>query len=391
HVAGTNGKGSTSSMIAAVLQASGYKTALYTSPHLVKFNERIRINGSMISDRDLTRYAQLFRPQIDSLNATFFEATTAIAFKYFADSGVDFAVIETGLGGRLDATNVLIPEVSIITSIAKDHTELLGTSFRKIAYEKGGIIKRERPCVVGTENKSALDELKRIARQRRSRFIPVEMKQVSDCTPMSNGGQRGRITTERRSYKNLIIPLPGIHQFKNAAMAISALECLDAKGLPLSESAIRKGLANVTRLTGLRGRFEILRHRPLVVVDVSHNPNGISSTIAAIQNHRYRKLLLLFGVMGDKDYRSMIRLLSALRPVVFAAQPMMTRALPSDRIMRLFRETKCTAHAYSDTRDAIADALKTLRREDALLICGSHYVAGEVLPLLDKRLRRKSS
>ncbi len=391
HVAGTNGKGSTSSMIAAVLTAAGYKVGLYTSPHLVRFNERIRINGAMISDHDLARYAKKLRPKIDTLKATFFEATTAIAFKCFADAKIDIGIIETGLGGRLDATNVLIPEVSVITSIGKDHTEHLGNSLRKIAFEKGGIIKRGVVCVSGVRSRSARQELKKISKRRRSPLIDVNRVTFVKSSLEEGRTQICTINTRRSSYPNLRLPLIGDFQAHNACVAIVALEQLSAKGFTISPISIRKGFRDLRRLTGIRGRFESLQSDPTIILDVGHNPDGISAVVAELQRHRYRRLLLVFGVMKDKNYETMIRFLSTLNPVVFAVRPETDRALLPEAIAESFQGRNCVAQAYHPLGDGVRAAMRIQRKNDLLLVCGSHYVAGEALPIIEKELRRKSS
>ncbi len=391
HIAGTNGKGSTSSMIAAVLQAAGYRTGLYTSPHITLFNERIRINGKMISDEDLVRYTQKFRPDVDSLKATFFEATTAIAFKFFADEKVDIAVVETGLGGRLDATNVLRPEVSVITSIGIDHTEQLGRTLRAIAHEKGGIIKTRVPCVTAVQREDALRELRSIAKRRRSPFIIAPSMNVQPKPAQGPDHQVFTIQTDNKRYQDLRIPLLGSHQIKNAALAISALECLQDRGVDIPPKAISEGFRRLLQLTGLRGRFEILRKDPLVVLDVGHNPSGIAATVETIRNYRRGKVVLVFGVMGDKEYRPMIRSLASLRPRVFAVRPDMERALPAETISALFRERKCRAQSVLTVESAVEKALRVQKRNDVLLICGSHYIAGEALKAIRKRLHPKKS
>ncbi len=391
HIAGTNGKGSTSSMIAAVLSAAGYKIGLYTSPHLVRFNERIRINGRMISDADLIRYARSLRPKIDVLRATFFEATTAIAFKYFADRGVDIGVIETGLGGRLDATNVLLPSVSVITTIGKDHVEHLGHTFREIAFEKGGIIKPRVPCVVGVKNPTALRELRHIAIRRHSQFIEVGKQEYGDVTRKAGLSQSLTVQTPTRLYRNIRLPLAGEFQLQNAAVALTALEQLSTCGVSIDSGDVKKGFANIRSLTGIRGRFETLRSRPRVILDVGHNVDGISATVSSLRRLRYRKLSVVFGVMKDKDVQGMVRALSALKPRVFAFQPAMERAMHPDVIVKLFNRMKCVAQAFPDAMSAVDGALRSLRLDDVLLICGSHYVAGEVLRVMEDKLVPKSS
>lgn len=378
-------------MIAAVLQSTGYRTGLYTSPHLVQFNERIRINGEMISDSNLARYTTLFRPRIDALKATFFEATTAIAFKYFADQKVDIAVIETGLGGRLDATNVLVPEVSVITSIAKDHTQYLGKTLQKIAFEKGGIIKPGKACVVGVRSQLSLRELRKIAAQRRSQFITTDNVRSSKVNAVENGFQGVDFVTENHSYKNLHIPLIGENQIRNAEVAITALEYLQTKGVAITAHAVRQGFTHLQRLTGIRGRFETLRRHPLVILDVGHNPEAISAIAASLRALSYRRLILVFGVMKDKDYKSMVRILSSLNPIVYAVQPAMERALPAATITDVFRRMNCIAYAPGVVSDGIREALRTQKENDLLLICGSHYVAGEALQAIQAMHLRKSS
>ncbi len=391
HIAGTNGKGSTSSMIAAVLQAAGYKTGLYTSPHITLFNERIRINGKMISDDELIYYIRKLRPTIDSLKATFFEATTAVAFEYFADEKVDIAVVETGLGGRLDATNVLSPEVSVITSIGRDHTRQLGRTLKAIAYEKGGIIKPQTPCVTSVQKKEVMRELRSIAIRKRSRLIVAPSLKTKTNTAQNLDFQMVTIQTGFGRYENLRIPLLGSHQIKNAALAITALECLQAGGMIIPREAFRMGLRGVRRLTGLRGRFEILRKEPLIILDVGHNPSGISATVETLRNYRRGKTVIVFGVMGDKEYRPMIRSLALLKPEVFAVRPDMERALPAETISALFRARKCKAQSCSSVASAVEKALRNQNKNDLLMICGSHYIAGEALESLRRHLRSKKS
>jgi len=390
HIAGTNGKGSTSAMIAAVLQAAGYRTGLYTSPHLLQFNERIRINGRMISDADLVRYTEFFRPKIDATRATFFEATTAIAFKYFADNKVDVAVVETGMGGRLDATNVLVPEVSVITSISKDHTQHLGNSLTRIAIEKGGIIKRGRGCVVGAMSQRPLQELKNIARQRGSELITTENLHAAWEDSGHSGIGSISMSTAASSFSDLRTPLLGRYQLENIKVAVTALEYLRSREITIPNVAVRRGIEEVHRLTGIRGRFEILRERPLVILDVGHNPSAVAATIGSLAAFSYRKLVLVFGVMKDKDFRSMIRKLASLKPIVFAVQPQIERALSPEVIAEEFRKLKCRARSCNDVGEGIRLAMRTQTKDDLLLVCGSHYVAGEALVALLKIVRRKS-
>jgi dihydrofolate synthase / folylpolyglutamate synthase len=377
HIAGTNGKGSTSSMIAAMLSAAGYKVGLYTSPHLVRFNERIRINGTAISDSDLIRLANIVRPTVDAIKATFFEATTAIAFKYFADNGVDIAIVETGLGGRLDATNVVVPLLSVITTIGKDHTEQLGTTLKSIAFEKGGIIKKNVPCISGVSRNIAVRELRRIARSKRSEFIQVQS--ISKILKV-HGDRHHRLWSlkvQNSIYRDMEIPLAGNFQIHNVLVAISAIQKLESHGYRVPEWAIRGGLKNIQGYTGLKGRFELIQSKPPIIIDVAHNPDGVAKTIESLANVRYSRLRLVFGVMKDKDYHAMIVALSRLKPIVYAVAPKMERALDPQLIAEKFVQLKIEAEVYHSVGKGIEIARADQKQHDLLLVTGSHYVAGE--------------
>lgn len=390
HIAGTNGKGSTASMIAAVLTASGYRVGLYTSPHLVRFNERIRINGRMISNADIVRCTKLLRPHIEKLNATFFEATTAIAFKYFQEEKVDVAVVETGLGGRLDATNVLCPLVSVITTIGKDHTEQLGKTLEKIAFEKGGIIKRRVPCVIGRVHPAARHVLQKLAERRHAKFFDSQLySKVWNAGP-DHIFSNIILFTPRAAYLNIRAPLLGDHQLDNIQTAITALEQLVHCGFYISEKSVKYGLAKLTHLTGIHGRLEILSESPVVILDVAHNPDGIKKTVAAIELFDFENLHLVFGVMKDKDYRTMIRTVSKLRPVVYAVQPKMERALETDEIVREFFHHRCISHAFRSVEEGMSAAMKNVKKKEMILVTGSHYVAGDALKVWKKKERKNS-
>jgi dihydrofolate synthase / folylpolyglutamate synthase len=379
HIAGTNGKGSTSAMIAAVLSSAGYRVGLYSSPYLVKFNERIRIDGAMITDADLVRYTRMIRPSVDACRATFFETTTAITFRYFADRKVDVAVIETGLGGTFDATNVLKPIVSVITSISKDHTELLGGTIARIAAEKGGIIKRKIPIVFGGKAPAAERVLSSIASAKRSPY--TNARRVVDVLDgdSADGGQTVSLQTEHQRYPDLFLPLPGGHQRENLATAVAAIEILQQKDFPTSERELRRGLAGLVRFSGLQGRAQWLSAKPMVLLDVAHNPDAIARLVSYVRSLEYDRLHLVFGVMRDKDFRSMVQTLSKLKPLVVAVAPAIPRALEPDVLARSFHERGIVTRQGKDVAQGIAMALKTQKRKDLLLITGSHYVAGEAM------------
>lgn len=363
HVAGTNGKGSTSSMVAAILTAAGYNVGLYTSPHLVRFNERIRINGTMISDADISRYIRKIKPHANTINATFFETTTALAFQYFADRKVDIAVIETGLGGRLDSTNVLHPLVSVITSIGKDHTELLGKTVRSIAFEKAGIIKRKVPVVIGSIKGQAKTVILDVAKQKRS--IVIDSSKI--MLP-----------------HNIKIELQGNHQTANARAAVGAINII-CRHFLIGDQAIREGLENTTKLTGLSGRFELRKGKPEILLDVAHNPDGIKTLISGIQRLHYSKLVIIFGVMKDKDYRKMLVQFKKIKPIIIATQPKIDRALASEQLYSVCKEMDIRCFHAVNTRKALDLAKAKTGKSGLLIIAGSHFLVGEIIPLLEKK------
>lgn len=360
HIAGTNGKGSTSSMIAAILTAAGYKVGLYTSPHLVRFNERIRINGKMISDGDIVRYTKLLKPEIQRCKATFFEATTAMAFKYFADQNVDVAVIETGLGGRLDSTNVVKPVVSVITSIGKDHMEQLGDTLALIAGEKAGIIKRKVPIVIGDIRGVSRTVIVKKAEGKRSPIIDSSKIQLPG---------------------NLALGLKGKHQISNARTALAAVN-IACKYFVVGDKAIRLGLERTAHYTGLRARFEIVSGTPDILFDVAHNPDGMKTLVSELKNLSYNRFVVIFAVMKDKDYRAILTVLTSLNPTLISTQPNIDRALSVEQLFDISRSLKIKV-VKADTIDkAITIGKKTAGQKGLLVITGSHYIVGETLEFL---------
>lgn len=382
HIAGTNGKGSTAAMLAAMLTAAGYKTGLYTSPHLVDFTERIRINGKPIVKNDVARLTRKLRPFVKRYNPTFFETVTAMAFLYFAETKVDIAVIETGLGGRLDATNVIKPLVSAITTIGLEHTDILGTTIEKIAFEKAGIIKRKVPCVTTVRSAPALKELRHIARLRGS---PLTLARTVGTrivhTDLSE--TTVHLATNERVYRNLRIGLPGIHQIDNARLALNVVEELRRKSrFVLSESSIRNGLARIKELSGLHARFSVISRKPLMVADVAHNPDAIKMLVASLKSLQVDRCILVFGVSKDKDYVQMIQHLQPIvdRAVVVAAKT--ERARTTRDLQREFVNLGIPCEAATSVRDGIQRARDLVRSRQHLLLTGSHFVVGEALAFL---------
>jgi dihydrofolate synthase/folylpolyglutamate synthase len=392
HVAGTNGKGSTSSFLAAILTAAGYRTGLYTSPHLIDFVERIRIDGHPVPEMDLVEYARRLRPAVEECGATFFEATTCIAFQYFADHGVDVAVIETGLGGRLDATNVVLPLASIITNIGLDHQEILGNTIEKIAREKAGIIKTGAPVVTAAEGK-ALDVIRSVARKRRT-MIHLPGRVVEFRSIAASAG-RSVVDLHAGSMKldGVRLGLSGEHQVKNAALAVSALTLACRKGLfpEVTTVALRQGLERVTGLAGLRCRMERrTRWGCEVTIDVAHNPDGVRVALAPYTGRRTPYFdVAVFGAMKDKDFGGMLEILSRVAGHVLAVRPRTPRAATVQEILREGKARGIAVGAGGGVAAGLRMALRRggawgTRRKPRILVIGSHYVAGEALLAFEK-------
>jgi dihydrofolate synthase/folylpolyglutamate synthase len=384
HIAGTNGKGSTASMIASILTASGYRTGLYTSPHLVDFSERIRINGKKISHDDIFRYTTQLRPWIDRYKATFFEATTAIAFQYFRDKNVDIAIVETGLGGRCDATNILAPLLTIITNIDLEHTEHLGKTYSSIAYEKGGIIKPFTPCLTGTTNRESLECLNKIAKYNQSRIIKVDSI-VSVCVQKESlEGLNINLATGYEHYNNLFVSLAGEHQAKNVSMAIVAIEHLKhhEKYSKITTEKIKKGLSFIQKYSGLRGRLDILNRSPLIIGDVAHNPAGIKILVNSLSKIIVSKCVIIFGVMRDKSYSEMIKLLKSVSRIAIAVAPNTERALDSKIIADEFQKLSIPVLMSDDVKKGLKMAKLERRQNEPIIAVGSHYLVGELIKML---------
>ena len=390
HVAGTNGKGSTSHLIAAALQAQGYRVGLFTSPHLIDFRERIRISGEMIPEAMVIQFVEDNREFLDSLRPSFFETTMALAFWYFAQQQVDIAVIEVGLGGRLDSTNILTPLLSVITNIGIDHTEFLGSTLAQIAAEKAGIIKPHVPCVIGETHPETQDVF--LARARECEILAQGLE-TTDCR-LWFADQCGYMR-RRRLKEAPECQLHGVYQDNNQQTAFVALQVLhNFCGISLSRDAIADGFARVCALTGLRGRWEVLPQSPLTICDTGHNGHGIryvaeqlSRLIAAPTPHTLHStstLRIVLGMVADKDIDTVLGLLPT-KAVYYFTQPATSRALPAEKLLSRWQ----TIHPLSDTRyplsvyptvkEALDAAQKDASNEDIIFIGGSNYVVGEVL------------
>ena len=383
HIAGTNGKGSTASMIAAIYAASGYRTGLYTSPHLVSFNERIRINGKPISSKAVARLTTAIGPAIERNSCTFFEAVTAIAFKYFAESKVDIAIVETGLGGRLDATNVLRPLVSVITTIGLEHTQILGRSLEKIAFEKGGIIKKGVPCVAGVKSQKAISVLKNICAQKKSQWIRRQPKDIL-VRQSSLDGLLVDFCVAGKTFRNVSVALAGKHQAMNALLAINAIECAAQRSnFKVNEKAIREGLAHVRRFSGIQARLSLVQRNPLILADVAHNPEAVSVLCASLKGLHLGRVHVVFGLMQDKNFRSVIMTLRQVAKSVFVVEARTDRSRSAAELAREVRRVGVHVKEFHNVGDGV---LSALRQQDGMpvLITGSHFVVGEAIAFLNK-------
>lgn len=384
HIAGTNGKGSTAAMIASVLTASGFRTGLYTSPHLIRFSERIRIDGEEIGEKDLSRLAQLLQPSIIANNATFFEATTAIAFTYFAEKKVDVAVIETGLGGRFDATNVLRPVLTVITSVGLDHTEYLGSTIEEIAFEKAGIMKAFVPCCVGTMEAEALSVIRSVGRQRHAPLLYERENEVR-ILRHSLDGIDVRLRTLNRK-QTVLCSLGGTFQARNISLAIAALRHLarENRFQRIRESSILDGFAHIQEYAGLHGRFEVVSVSPLLVFDVAHNPDGTRNLVRSLRQLAGGKWIVLFGAMKDKDYCAMIDALAPIARLAVCVGASTPRSADPLLLMEAFHRRGVKAiRVAGGVSQGLRQALSARRGSDPVVVTGSHHVVGEGMEIFD--------
>lgn len=369
-IAGTNGKGSTAAMLASMLQSAGYKTGLYTSPHLIDVRERIRVNQREISKRDFGRALNAVKKAVQQ-PVTYFEALTAAAFVYFQLRKVDIAVLEVGLGGRLDATNVCNPLVSVITNIGFDHMAYLGNTLAAIAREKAGIIKPCGICATGAKQKKVLEVLEDVCNQNKAVFYRLG-KDIK-ITQKKNGlvsyyGLDG-------SLNDLTIPLPGRHQLDNAALALAALEVAGKKGFPAGVGAIRKGLRN----TRWEGRLEIICRHPLFVIDGAHNPAGISALCESLKNDfAGRRLILIFSSLADKNYHKMLQIIAPLAGSIILTPIQANRAEQVKKIHEFIKKIGYEAIIVKNTQQAIGRAFELAGEEDIICAAGSLYLVGEI-------------
>lgn len=384
HVAGTNGKGSTSAILESIFRQAGYKTGLYTSPHLVDLTERMAIRGSPIPLAVLLDYVQGLKNKIAEIGATFFETLTAIAFKYFADQEIDLAVVEVGLGGRLDATNTITPKLSIISSIGFDHTEHLGETLSQIAREKGGIVKPGVAFLTISDNSEINSVFWDIARQHKSPFYNLHGSYSTDTIRYDETYSTFDLSLWEQNFAGLRLGLAGEHQVQNAVLAVAATHILNEDGLQASRANIYGGLEQVN----WPGRLQKVQDKPKIVLDVAHNVSGFDQLIGSLRMaFSYQRLICVLGVLRNKDYRTILRNLSPITDAWVVFTPPSERALPAEELAEAVGEYSKQYTRLSDMKRFNQEVLPLAGMDDLICVTGSHYTVGEYLKyhkILDK-------
>ncbi|MFD2870968.1 bifunctional folylpolyglutamate synthase/dihydrofolate synthase [Mucilaginibacter ximonensis] len=377
HIAGTNGKGSTSHMLAAILQTAGYKTGLYTSPHLKDFRERIRINGAMINEQAVIDFVAGHQHDFETIQPSFFEMTVALAFDYFAKERVDIAVIETGLGGRLDSTNIITPLLSVITNIGWDHMNLLGDTLPKIAGEKAGIIKPHIPVVIGERQDEVAEVFTSKAREEHAPIIFASDIYETAVAGGDNNLKEIELISNNDTL-NLELDLTGSYQLKNVKMVLAAVNELRKQGFNITDDHIKTALRQVKTLTGLHGRWETLNTSPLTICDTGHNPDGIAEVLKNIANIKYRQLHFVIGMVNDKDGAKVLSMLPA-DAVYYFCKPDMPRGLDAEILQQNAADFGLAGNAYPSVKTALKAAQSAAQTNDLIFVGGSTFVVAEAI------------
>lgn len=376
HVAGTNGKGSCSHTLAAILQSAGYKTGLYTSPHLVDFRERIRVDGVPVSEEYVVRFVEDHRAFFEPLSPSFFELTTAMAFRYFAETGVDVAVIETGLGGRLDCTNIIRPDLSLITNISPDHTQLLGDTLAKIAFEKAGIIKPEVPVVIG---ETTAETKPVFIRQAKEKNAPVCFAEEERLLQHAAINENGEWVYRTENYPGLRGELSGLYQKNNTNTLLSVIARLIESGYGIKAENVYEGFGKVSELTGLMGRWQKLQDHPRLICDTGHNVAGILFITEQLRRLPYRHLRFVIGMADDKDIHGMLSFLPVCNATYYFTRASVKRALPEDELKRQANAMGLQGEAYPDVATAVRAAQKESLPDDLIFAGGSSFIVADLL------------
>ncbi len=382
HVAGTNGKGSVSHILAAVFQAAGYKTGLYTSPHLKDFRERIKVNGQMISEQEVIEWVENYpvKNNLWNIEPSFFELTAALAFDYFAKQEVDIAIIEVGLGGRLDSTNIITPEVSVITNIGLDHTNLLGDTLEKIAAEKAGIIKPNVPAVIGLTQNETEKVFTDTAQRIQTSLFFADQEYVATYSMLGLDGKQ-ILNIERNGemvFPEIKLDLLGMYQVRNVPVVLKSLKILIEKGWKISKENIYEGLANAAKLTGLMGRWQIIGNNPLTVCDTGHNEDGIKMVVNQIKNTPHKTLHFVFGVVADKNQNAVLSILPK-DAVYYFTRADIPRAMNEQELAQKAAGFRLKGESYSTVAEAFNAAKENAGKNDLIFVGGSTFVVAEIL------------
>ena len=356
HIGGTNGKGSTSHMLASILQESGYKVGLYTSPHLKDFRERIKVNGTCIRKNCVINFIKRNKPFLEKQGLSFFEMTVGMAFEHFAKKEVDIAIIEVGLGGRLDSTNIILPEISVITNIGLDHTQFLGETLAEIAFEKAGIIKPNTPVVIGELQTETLAVFKKKASKENAELVLA------------------------KNFKGEILhsDLKGKYQVHNIRTALQTIAILKEKDFSISNLNITNGLLNVVKNTGLQGRWQILSEKPKIILDTAHNKEGLTYTMQQLSEEKYNKLHIVLGVVDDKNLNNIFPLFPT-KPTYYFCQANVPRALDKEILAKKANHFNLLGNTYSSVQTALQNAIENASIDDVIYVGGSTFVVAEVV------------
>lgn len=384
HIAGTNGKGSVCHMLASILQTTGYKTGLYTSPHLLDFRERIRVDGKMISEENVVGFVEKIKKEIDEIAPSFFEMTVAMAFDHFSREKVDIAIIETGMGGRLDSTNIIEPELSVITNISLDHTEFLGNTKQLIAAEKGGIIKKNTPVVVGENTAEVIEVLTQISSERKSSIsLSGKIRTFKYQTITLDQLSLFHFYNEETNAEEIIkSDLGGSYQSENIALVLSAVDHLKKKSWSISKENISSGLATVKKNTSLKGRWDIIGANPRIICDTAHNEAGIKSVVHQLNQLPSKNLHIVWGMVGDKDSESIFPLLP-VDALYYFTQASIPRAMSVQKLAGKAKEAGLKGNSFDTVEAAYHSALKMAKPEDTVFIGGSTFVVADLFHFLD--------
>jgi dihydrofolate synthase / folylpolyglutamate synthase len=378
HIAGTNGKGSVSHMLAAILQTAGYKTGLYTSPHLKDFRERIKVNGTMVSEEFVVSFTEKIKPAIEKINPSFFEITVAMAFDYFAQQKTGVAVIEVGLGGRLDSTNIITPDLSVITNIGWDHMNILGDTLEKIAFEKAGIIKPDVPVVIGETLPETKPVFETVSAEKKSVLHYANQHRNVTGWKWENHELVVDIAEKNKTdLQHYRLDLPGIYQTKNLLTVLEACSVLKEREYKTDTATIKEALRKTKKITGLHGRWERVHEHPAVILDVAHNEDGIGQLIRQLELTEYHHLHIVLGLVKDKEVDKALALLPTTARYYFT-QAHIPRAMNAEILKEKAGHFHLTGETFPDVNLAIKTAIEKAEKSDLVLVCGSVFLVGEV-------------